>query len=56
MRICILLEEDFPGWTFPVDSDAYRLTAGILGVWNHTPEDAARLLRLLETVKEMRDA
>lgn len=54
MRICIFLDVPLLGWTFPVDSDEYRLTAGILGIWNRTPEDAKRLLRLLQSVGEIR--
>ncbi|ODS85542.1 MAG: hypothetical protein BGO83_17745 [Devosia sp. 66-14] len=54
MRICIFLGVSPPGWQFPVDSDQYKLTAGILRIWKRTPEDTARLLRLLRSIADIR--
>lgn len=55
MRICIFLGVSAPGWQFPVESDEYKLTAGILGIWKRTPEDTARLLRLLRSIADIRE-
>jgi hypothetical protein len=55
MQICMMVGVSVPGG-FSVDGDQQRLTAGILKLWDHTSEDADRLLRLLESVGEVRAA
>lgn len=56
MQMCTLLGVTVPGKRLPADDDEQRLTAGILRIWDHTSEDADRLLRLLESVGEVRTA
>lgn len=55
MQICKLLNVEAPLPGIVVEQEE-RLTAGILRLWDRTPEGADRLLRLLETVDEVRKA
>jgi len=56
MQICITLGVDIPGNRFSLNDDQQRLTDGILKIWDQTSADADRLLRLLESVGEVRTA
>lgn len=56
MQICMQLGVDVPGNRFPLSDDQQRLTDGILKIWDQTSADADRLLRLLESVGEVRTA
>ena len=56
MQICIFLGVDVPGSRLSLSDDQQRLTDGILKIWDQTSADADRLLRLLESVGEVRTA
>lgn len=56
MQICMTLGVDVPGNRFSLSDDKQRLTDGILKIWDQTSADADRLLRLLESVGEVRTA
>ena len=56
MQICIALGVDIPGNRSSLNADEQRLTDGILKIWDQTSADADRLLRLLESVGEVRKA
>lgn len=56
MQTCMTLGVDVPGNRFSLSDDQQRLTDGILKIWDQTSADADRLLRLLESIGEVRTA
>jgi len=53
MQICKALHIDDSG-KFEVAADQQRLEAGVIAVWDRTPQDARRILRFLRQLGELR--
>ncbi|WP_415014851.1 helix-turn-helix domain-containing protein [Brevundimonas sp.] len=57
MQICMFLGVPEPHHTLPgmdVNQHRRRLEAGVLEMWDRTPQDAERILRLLRQLTELR--
>jgi hypothetical protein len=57
VRICNILGVDSPHLPAHIpDADAHRrmLEAGVLEIWDRTPQDARRILKLLRQLAELR--
>jgi len=53
MQICKALNVDETG-RFEIAADQQRLEAGVIAVWDRTPQDARRILRFLRQLGELR--
>lgn len=53
MQICKILHVDGAG-EVEVAADQQRLEAGVIAVWDRTPQDARRILKFLRQLGELR--